>query len=634
VVDWASGKLSVIEDAAPNFLYEIDEVAALPALPQPASPQVPFFDDATSLISHTHHEEVFDDFARQPTLPKKLSQLGPGVCWCDLNGDGWDDLVIGSGKGGSLKVFLNDGKGGFQLSAGHLANLMAVRDQTAVLGSYSSSNRSTLLVGSASYEDGQATAAAVQEYNFGSGVTTDVISGTDASTGPLALGDLDGDGNLDLFVGGRVKPGRYPEATSSSIYRSRNGTFTLDEVNSKPLEKVGMVSGALWSDLDGDGFPDLILACEWGPIRIFHNDHGHLTEDDPQLEFSVPNPKLARLKQLTGWWNGVTTGDLDGDGRLDVVASNWGQNSRYEAHRAAPLRVYYGDFDGSGVLGLLESYFEPQIGKYVPERRLDFASRSMPFLRARFPTYRAYADASVDGILGNPNVPFLEANWLESTVFLNRGSNFQVRLMPPEAQFAPAFAVIVTDYDGDGFEDVFLSQNFFDVEPETSRYDAGRGLWLKGDGHGGLSPVPGQTSGILVYGEQRGAAVADFDGDGRVDLVVSQNGAETRLFRNKGAKPGLRVRLKGPPGNPCGIGAQMRVKTGEHLGPLREVHGGGSYWSEDSPVQVLARNSDSLQLWVRWPGGKTITVDVPSEAAEIQVGIDGAVTKLKDRQGP
>ena len=216
----------------------------------------------------------------------------------------------------------------------------------------------------------------------------------------------------------------------------------------------------------------------------------------------------------------------------------------------------------------------------------------MPFLRARFPTYRAYADASVDGILGNPNVPFLEANWLESTVFLNRGSNFQVRLMPPEAQFAPAFAVIVTDYDGDGFEDVFLSQNFFDVEPETSRYDAGRGLWLKGDGHGGLSPVPGQTSGILVYGEQRGAAVADFDGDGRVDLVVSQNGAETRLFRNKGAKPGLRVRLKGPPGNPCGIGAQMRVKTGVGRGiPWRCWRGvwrTGRMVGHDDPAGVVA----------------------------------------------
>jgi enediyne biosynthesis protein E4 len=187
----------------------------------------------------------------------------------------------------------------------------------------------------------------------------------------------------------------------------------------------------------------------------------------------------------------------------------------------------------------------------------------------------------------------------------------------------------VADFDGDGFEDVFLGQNFFAVEPETSRYDAGRGLWLKGDGRGGLRAVPGQESGVLVYGEQRGTAVADFDGDGRVDLVVTQNAAQTRLFRNVRGKPGLRVRLKGPPGNPFGYGAQMRIKRGEHLGPVREVHGGGGYWSLDSPVQVMAATDSPAQLWIRWPGGKSFTVDIPGGAAEVQIGIDGGLTRVK-----
>src|SRR5207302_2726615 len=132
-------------------------------------------------------------------------------------------------------------------------------------------------------------------------------------------------------------------------------------------------------------------------------------------------------------------------------------------------------------------------------------------------------------------------------------------------------------------------------------YDAGRGLWLKGDGHGGLRAVPGTESGVLVYGEQRGAAVADFDGDGRVDLVVTQNAAETRLFKNVRGKPGLRVRLKGPPGNPWGIGAQLRLKFGDRLGPVREIHGGSGYWSVDSPLAVLGYAEPPTQLWVRWP---------------------------------
>jgi len=210
-------------------------------------------------------------------------------------------------------------------------------------------------------------------------------------------------------------------------------------------------------------------------------------------------------------------------------------------------------------------------------------------------------------------------------VFWNRGDRFEPEPLPAEAQYAPAFSVNVADFDGDGCEDIFLSQNFFANQPEVPRYDAGRGLLLRGDGAGKFVPVPGQESGIKVYGEQRGAAVADFDNDGRVDLVVTQNGAATRLFHNVTAKPGLRVRLAGPPGNPSGIGAQLRVLFGERGGPVREIHAGSGYWSQDSAVSVLAIPETPSRLWVRWPGGKVTTTELPLDAREISVDDHGAL---------
>ncbi len=210
-------------------------------------------------------------------------------------------------------------------------------------------------------------------------------------------------------------------------------------------------------------------------------------------------------------------------------------------------------------------------------------------------------------------------------IFLNRGDHFDPIALPPQAQWAPIFGLGVADLDGDGKEDIFLSQNFFAVRPEDDRLDAGRGLWLRGDGKGGLHPVEGQESGIKAYGEQRGAALCDYDGDGRVDLVVSQNGAQTKLYHNERAKPGLRVRLQGPEGNRRALGACVRLKFSHGLGPLREIHAGSGYWSQDSAVQVLGLPEAPSELWVRWPGGKITTTPLPASVRGVVVDDTGAL---------
>jgi enediyne biosynthesis protein E4 len=619
-VKWRSGKRSVVNGVRANWIYEVDEAGAVnneqPTIniQHPTSNiQHPIYEDVSKLIAHTHQEEPFDDFARQPLLVNKLSQLGPGVGWYDLDGDGKEDLVVGSGRGGRLGVYRNDGKGGFERWIGAPFDKVVTRDQTTVLGT-----EFGLLVGLANYEDGLTNGACVRTYDAKGKVSGESVPGQAFSVGPMALADLDGD--TDLFVGGRVAAGRYPEAADSLLLKKEGSRLIVHQ----RLEKVGLVSGAVFSDLDGDGKPELVLACEWGPIRIFKRARDELVAWDAPVTF---NHQRSTLNQLSGCWNGVTTGDLDGDGRLDIIATNWGLNSKYRTSREHPRKMYYGELEGQGRVEVIEAFYDEVMQAEVPERGLRAVAAALPFVKEKYPSFEAYGKSSLHDIYGDKltRMRVVEVTTLESMVFLNRGDHFEARALPAEAQLAPAFAVCVGDYNGDGNEDVFLSQNFFAVNPESSRCDAGRGLWLRGDGKGNLSAVDGQESGVKVYGEQRGAALCDYDGDGRVDLVVAQNGAETKLYHNVRGKPGLRVRLKGPGGNPHAVGAQMRLSFGSRQGPVREIHAGSGYWSQDSAVEVLGTPEAPTRLWVRWPGGKTVTVSVRPGANEIEATTEGEV---------
>lgn len=606
-VVWPGGQRSVIADARPNRVYEIAQSSAVanPAPPRAAPPAL-MFEDVSEKLGHRHHEVAYDDFARQPLLPNRLSQSGPGVTWYDWDGDGWDDLIVGTGAGGKISIYRNDGKGGWTLlpDMGGIQN----QDTTSLLGIQLAPTQRALVVGMSSWElePGQGSKALIAVQG---GASTVLPAEKGQSVGPLAAADVDGDGDLDVFMGGRVSPGRYPEPVDSQLYLNEQGVLKADARHAAVFRKLGLVTAAIFADFNQDGRPDLAVSCEWGPVRVFFNEQGTFKEVTRELG----------LEGWTGWWTGLAAVDLDGDGRLDLVAGNWGLNSHYQASPKFPARLYYGDFNGLGQVDLLEAYEELTPGRVVPRRPLTDNKVGLPFLAPKYPKHALYAKATVADLLGEKfkTAHELKAVTLETHRFLNRAQRWEVAPLPPMAQWAPVWSVCAADMDGDGWPDVFLSQNFFATQAGVTRLDAGRGLWLRNTGEGKLEPAEGTRTGVKVYGEQRGAAVADFDGDGRVDLAVTQNGAETRLYRNVSARPGLRVRLSAGPMNPTGVGAQVRAWRQNAAGPVWEVHAGGGWYSQDSAVLLLPADTQAVE--VRWPWGETQKYDVPPDSRELLI---------------
>lgn len=624
-VTWRSGRTTTVSNVAPNTVLWISESPDAPTRPSsPGTPTTnPWFTEVSSLLNHRHHEPIFDDFARQPLLHRQLSTLGPGVAWADLDRDGHDELILGTGRGGRL--------GAFRFGPGPTpspipSDWIAPDDVVGLSGWVTRAGRPGLLAAVSTYESTNPVAQLV-EITITPGTPSLLVApllGTPvlpASPGPVAASDFDGDGDLDLFVGSRVSPSAYPRASASTLLRRDENGWTPDPTASPILQSAGMVSGALWSDLEDDGFPELILACEWGPIRILRNDQGRFSVWNPPVFLEANRATPRALSEFTGWWNAVVAGDFNGDGRLDLVGANWGLNSGYRAAPEQPLRLHFAKMTHPTSEDLIESYFAPSSGREVPRRSLNALGRAFPFLAGRFASHEAFGNAGIDDVLGC--LPFppatVTATTLASTLFLNAPTGWVALPLPPEAQYAPAFGMSVMDANADGHLDLFLAQNFSGMRIEWPRCDAGRGLWLQGDGTGHFSPVATRISGVLALGEQRGTAVGDFDGDGRPDLTVSQNGAATTLWKGANPAPALRIDVEGPPGNPLGFGVRIQPRFGNATGPAQEIRATSGYWSKDTDAVFVAGPKRPSELLVRWPGGHAQRVPVPPSLARVRV---------------
>lgn len=617
-VNWPDGRTSKIADAHPNHRYELHpEAAGIRVLPKPGV--TPWFEDRSAQLLHTNRNEPYDEFARQPLLPRRLFTEGPGVTWADLNRDGREELVVGAGHHGTMTIFSPDASGVMH----EWTNVAGQNLQTALLPWDGG-----LLVGESTYAEVGAIGHAIFTWP---GIGPQ-LSAQEEALGPLAAADVDADGRLEIFAGGRVIPGAWPRSANSRLLKPNgNGFETLQK-----FEALGLVEGAVFTDFDLDGHPDLAVACEWNSLRLFLNRSNRLSSWDPPVDIAG---RRQLLSQLTGRWTSVQSGDFDGDGRPDLVAGNWGENDYYALY-GSRLAAFHGEMPGSGNYQVIEAY-DPRNGSdldhrdattFLPIHGLPVLGQQLPWLAERYSSHRAFSDASVGDMLGGltQSVAKVETGFQSSVVLLNRGDHFELRRLPDPVQWSPVWGITVADWDGDGHEDLFIAQNYFGHNHGIPRDDAGLGIVLRGDGKGGFTPLTAQVSGVRIEGEARGAATADFDGDGRPDLAVSQHDGPTKLYRNTLGRPGLRIRLVGPAGNSLAAGASLRLAQGGYLGPAREIRLGGGHWSSDAATTILARPLDgAAEVMVRWPGGNQTRTHVAASLQSVLVHPDGTASELR-----
>lgn len=609
-VTWRSGEKTMIENCLPNHLHEIFEDSAgdgasaetgnrsetlsrtiptLTALLRPIAP----------LSGGTHTDVSFDDMTRQPLLPRQISTEGPAVtCW-DIDGDGRDDILLPGGQNSRLKYWRNVDGSSFELLPWPGATLDNDSPQCTALPHLVSRDadpstfQRTLLVGLSSWRESSGSHPVGIEFPWPSQSTqpgsVHSLIHLPEDAFPMATADLTGDGVAEVFVGGRTHPGKWPKPASSLILRKTVSGWVVHQT----FKDLGRVTGAVFTDLDQDGFPDLVVATEWGPLRLFDNRNGQMVERSAAPEFS----------SRSGLWTCVTSGDFDGDGRPDLIAGNWGTNFRTDTTDPThPVFLIWAEDSALGVQTLVASRASRSItGPMLPWRDWKSITAVIPGAMDQFPTHVQFSKAHAPDLLENLDGDVIteSADYFTSTVFLNRGSHFNAIPLPPPAQWSPVMGIAVTDINGDGHEDLVLTQNFFGVDTESARQDAGTSLILLGTGDGTFNPLSTTESGLVIHGEGRGVAIGDFNNDGRPDVVIAQHQGPVQVLLNITGRPGVRVEL-----DPPVPGASVRPFFGSRAGPRRELRLGEADGSVSSAILLLGCHNGAMpdQIEVRWPG--------------------------------
>lgn len=624
-IRWPSGISQRLEDLPSHRWIRVSEPAdKTPDKVIRRELPLPLFSRSPVLDALSMREPPFDDYLRQPLLPHRHSQLGPGVAIADVDGDGDEDLYVGGPGGLSGKLLLHRGldeRGDpvFALrNKAPFTEMTPFEDLGVLLLEADGDGNSDLLAvsGGVEGEPGDRSFRDRLYRNEGGEFVESENSlpvppdKAHASGSVAAAADFDRDGDLDVFIGGRIIPGQYPLPARNRLLRN-DGSGLYEDVSEEAgfadsgISETGLVTAATWSDVDGDGWLDLLVTHEWGAIRCFRNEGGDSLRDATGE---------SGLEEATGFWNSITGGDFDGDGDIDFAAGNLGRNTKYKASTKAPELLYYGTFDESGRRNLIEAKSDKKQDQLIPRRGLSCSSKAIPTLTGRIQTYHDWASSSLKQLYTPDSLDKalrFEATTLDSMILWNDGTGkFSLEPLPALAQVAPVFGIAATDFDGDAYCDLVLAQNFFGPQQETGAYDGGLSLFLRG-GADGFEPVWPEHSGIVIPGDATALAVGDLNLDDLPDLLFAVNNNSPSIYLNRSGDPArsLVIQLEDDPGNPTAIGAQVTVMI-ENL-PIQaaERTAGSGYLTQNGARLYFSWGKElattAAEATVRWPTGET-----------------------------
>jgi enediyne biosynthesis protein E4 len=532
VVEWPDGNRNTLFNVKADQVLKVSHKNAAPyTVNEQVDKAVPLLKEITAQtgIRYVHQEDDKIDFNLQRTIPHKFSQSGPGIAVGDINADGLDDFYVGGSAHHSGILYQQSKNGTFKSKELKKSKTSDEEDQGALFFDSDNDGDQDLYVVSGTFEyppDSEKHQDRLYNNDGNGNFTLNLaaLPSTTSSGSCVRAADIDADGDLDLFVGGRIVPGQFPYPAENYLLVNEDGVFKNKISEWCPaLQSVGMITDAIWTDVDSDNIVDLIVVGEFMPITVYKNNGKQLSKTNSGLE------------GFSGWWNSIAGADFDSDGDVDFIAGNLGLNNYYKASPQTPIRVYASDLDGNNsVDAVLTCYLKSEQGdkKEFPIHFWDELNSQSPAFRHRFDFYKQYGKATIDKVLTEAERKkslMLEANCTSSSYIENIGQGqFKISPLPILAQVAPVNGIITDDFNSDGHSDVLLVGNDYGNEVFSGRYDAFTGLVLLGDGHGNFKTIPSASSGFLV--DKDAKALARLSRPEKDVYLATQNRDSLKVF--------------------------------------------------------------------------------------------------------